>query len=541
MTAKRAGFVSTEQAPALSVQNISKSFGGKPVLNDVSLAIAPAEIHGLVGANGAGKSTLIKIIAGYHAPDHAGQLSIGATTMALPASAGQLMTAGARFVHQDLGLIPGLTIAENFALGPGISGRALGLRTRRRELLSCRERLQRLGLSYPPGCLVQDLGIAQQVMVAVVRAVTDQAGPTSLLVLDEATSGLPREQAALVIDLVKRTAAQGAGILFVSHRLEEVLDVCDRITVLRDGSVIERLDRAADPGSYAIGSLTAAMFGTSLPASPPVLPPGLRPPGQSRPEVAHPPAAATPPGQAAREESRLRVEGLTGDVVRDVSFSVRAGEVLGITGLIGAGASEVGRLLFGLERPAGGRAFIDGQAFQARSPKEAKARDVAYVPASRDLSLLKTLSVTENATLADLAAFGRARLRLAEERRTVSGLLDRFTVSPADPSRPVGTLSGGNQQKVALLKWLRCNPQLLILDEPCRGVDVSARRAIYDLLRNAAAEGLSVLVISSEVEDVAELCDRVLVMQDGRVIREFGTPDITAETLTRALNGADAA
>ena len=227
--------------------------------------------------------------------------------------------------------------------------------------------------------------------------------------------------------------------------------------------------------------------------------------------------------------------------MRDVSFSVRAGEVLGITGLIGAGASEVGRLLFGLERRAGGRAFIDGQAFQARSPKEAKARDVAYVPASRDLSLLKTLSVTENATLADLAAFGRARLRLAEERRTVSGLLDRFTVSPADPSRPVGTLSGGNQQKVALLKWLRCNPQLLILDEPCRGVDVSARRAIYDLLRNAAAEGLSVLVISSEVEDVAELCDRVLVMQDGRVIREFGTPDITAETLTRALNGADAA
>ena len=541
MTAKKAGLVSTEQAPALSVQNISKSFGGKLVLNDVSLVIAPAEIHGLVGANGAGKSTLIKIIAGYHAPDHAGQLSVGAATMTLPASAGQMMTAGARFVHQDLGLIPGLTIAENFALGPGISGRALGLWTRRRELFSCRERLQRLGLSYPPDRLVQYLSIAQQVMVAVVRAVTDQAGPTTLLVLDEATSGLPREQAGLVIDLVKRTACQGVGILFVSHRLEEVLDVCDRITVLRDGSVIERLDRAADPASYAIGSLTAAMFGTSLPASPPALAPGARPPGQSRPEVGHPPAAAAPSGQGAREESRLRVEGLTGDVVRDMSFSVRTGEVLGITGLIGAGASEVGRLLFGLERPTGGRAFIDGQAFHARSPKEAKARNVAYVPASRDLSLLKTLSVTENATLADLAAFGRARLRLAEERRTVSGLLGRFTVSPADPSRPVGTLSGGNQQKVALLKWLRCKPRLLILDEPCRGVDVSARRAIYDLLRNAAAEGLSVLVISSEVEDVAELCDRVLVMQDGRVIRELATPDITAETLTRALNGADAA
>jgi ribose transport system ATP-binding protein len=523
------------------VQSISKSFGGKPVLNDISLAIEPAEIHGLVGANGAGKSTLIKIIAGYHAPDHAGQLSIGGAGVPLPASARQLMAAGARFVHQDLGLIPGLTIAENFALGPGLSRKSLGLWTRRRELRSCQERLQQLGLSYAPDRLVQHLSIAQQVMVAVVRAVTDRAGPTTLLVLDEPTSGLPREQAALVTDLVKRTASQGVGILFVSHRLEEVLDVCDRITVLRDGFVIERLDRATDPRSYAIDPLTAAMFGVGLSAAPPVLPTDIHPPGDS-PSMGGPlPAASEFPGQAGREVARLRVEGLAGDVVRDVSFAVRRGEVLGITGLIGAGASEVGRLLFGVHPTAGGRLFIDDVAFQPRSPKEAKARDVAYVPASRDLSLLKTLSVTENATLTDLAAFGRAWLHLAEERRTVSGLLSRFTVSPADPSRPVGTLSGGNQQKVALLKWLRCNPRLLILDEPCRGVDVSARRAIYDILRNAAAGGLSVIVISSEVEDVAELCDRVLLMQDGRLIQELSTPNITAETLTRALNEADAA
>jgi ribose transport system ATP-binding protein len=511
--------VAAETAPALALEGATKSFNGRTVLRDVSLTVARGEVHGLVGANGAGKSTLIKTVSGFHAPDRGGVLRVGGEALPLPAGAGALMAAGARFVHQDLGLMPTLTIAENFTLEPGLGAGAFGLKTQGREVAECRDRLERFGLDHDPRTLVGDLSISEQVLVAVVRAVTDAAGATSLLVLDEATSGLPFEDAGTVLELIRRTAAAGVGVLFVSHRLDEVLGVCDVVTVLRDGAVVETVRSSEGEGRWRLETLTAAMFGAAA---------GAHEPRPSDGAPARAGAGATP---------RLRVAGLRGASAGDVSFELAPGEILGLTGVVQTEAAEVGRMLFGADPVRGGTLELDGAPYRPRSPRAAKGEGVAYVPASRDLSLLKDLSVTENATLADLSQFGSAGLlRHGAERAATQELLDRFQVSPPDPGRVVGTLSGGNQQKIALLRWLRCSPRLLVLDEPCRGVDISARRAIYAILREAAAAGLAVLVITGEIEEAAELCDRVLVLADGRVGGELARDDLTPEALLQALN-----
>jgi ribose transport system ATP-binding protein len=517
-------------APALALSAVSKSFNGRTVLRDVSLTVGRGEVHGLVGANGAGKSTLIKTVSGFHGPDRGGTVSIGGRTLSLPASPAALMAAGARFVHQDLGLMPTLSIAENFTLEPGLSAGAFGLKTRRREVAECRDRMARFDLRHDPRALVGDLSISEQVLVAVVRAVTDSAGATSLLVLDEATSGLPFEESGTVLDLIRRTAAAGVGVLFVSHRLDEVLDVCDTVTVLRDGEVVATLRSGAK--DWTLEHLTAAMFGEAAAHE-------ARSDASSRPAAASPGAPVGSPAAAGAPEPLLRVESLHGAVSRGVTFSVAPGEIVGLTGVVQSEAGEVGRILFGVDRARGGEVSLAGERFAPRSPREAKARGVAYVPASRDLSLLKSLSVTENATLADLGPFGTAFLNGGAERRATKELLGRFKVEPPDPARVLGTLSGGNQQKIALLKWLRLSPRLLVLDEPCRGVDISARAAIYEILRAAAADGLGVLVISGEIEEAAEICERVLVLQDGRIDRELAGPALTPESLMQALNPGD--
>ncbi|MBS1861430.1 MAG: sugar ABC transporter ATP-binding protein [Actinobacteria bacterium] len=507
------------QAPALALTGASKSFNGRTVMHDVSLTVGRGEVHGLVGANGAGKSTLIKTVSGFHAPDGGGSLRIGEATLPLPAGPGALMAAGARFVHQDLGLMPSLSIAENFTLEPGLSARAFGLKTRGQEEDACRARLRRFGLDHDPRTLVGDLAVSEQVLVAVVRAVTDAAGATTLLVLDEATSGLPWNDAGTVLELIRRTAADGVGVLFVSHRLDEVLGVCDSVTVLRDGHVVGALRSTEGSSQWSLERLTASMFGAAATASPTAKAAGARP-------------ADTAP--------RLRVAGLRGAYATDVSFDLAPGEILGLTGVVEAEAGEIGRILFGAARARGGEITLEGERYRPRSPRAAKSAGVAYVAASRDLSLLKSLSVTENATLADLGPFGSAYLRRGAERAATQELLDRFQVSPPDPGRVVGTLSGGNQQKVALLRWLRTDPRVLVLHEPCRGVDINARAAIYRILRDAAAQGLSVLVISSEIEEAAEICDRVLVLVDGRVDGELSGAALTPESLMQALNPGDA-
>jgi ribose transport system ATP-binding protein len=527
-----------EGSPALELEGVSKSFAGRTVLRDVSLTVAAGEVHGLVGSNGAGKSTLIKTVSGFHGPDHGGTMRIGGRTLSLPASPAALMEVGARFVHQDLGLMPTLSIAENFTLEPGLSPGAFGLRTRGREVAQCRERLERFDLRHDPRVLVGDLSISEQVLVAVVRAVTDTAGATSLLVLDEATSGLPWEDSGTVLDLIRRTAAAGVGVLFVSHRLDEVLDVCDTVTVLRDGEVVATL-RTAEKSGWKLDHLTASMFGEAAAHE-------ARSDASSRPAFATAATLGTesaaaggsaPP--AGRSEPLLRVESLRGATSRGVTFTVAPGEIVGLTGVIQPEAGEVGRMLFGVDPVYAGDVWLGGEKYAPRSPREAKSKGVAYVPASRDLSLLKSLSVTENATLADLGPFGTAFLNGGAERRATQELLGRFKVEPADPGRVVGTLSGGNQQKIALLKWLRLEPRLLVLDEPCRGVDVAARGAIYEILRDAAGRGLGVLVISGEIEEAAEICDRVLVLQDGRIDRELAGPALTPESLMQALNPGD--
>lgn len=489
----------TGTPPILVARGISKHFRATQALERFDVTVVAGEVHGLVGENGSGKSTFIRILAGYHAPDPGGHLEVGGQTVRLPLRPGEPRRLGLSFVHQELGLIPSLSILENLRLGD--LGTRRGLRVNwKRQRRAAEEMLARHDLALDPGVRVAGLEPVERALVAIVRAADElRAGHPGrspgggLLVLDEPTVFLPRVENERLRALMRAVADSGAGVLFVSHDVEEVHRTADRVTVLRDGHRLGTVAR----GEAAAQDIVAMMTGRRL-------------------ETVSPPGSRVPVGTAG-----ITVRGLSGGMVRDVSLDVGRGEVLGLTGLAGSGYEDVASLLCGARRPVMGHLVVAGAALAlaGMTPAAAQAAGIAYVPADRHRhGGVGALPVADNVTLPLLDRYRRrGRLRGDRLLADAAALLRAFDVRPPDPRIPWRALSGGNQQKALVAKWLSTDPRLLLLDEPTRGVDVGARRTIQAMIRAAADRGACVLLASADTEQLQAVCDRVLVMIDGRV------------------------
>jgi ribose transport system ATP-binding protein len=499
----------TTVAPAIEIENLSKSFAGVQVLFGVGLAVAPGEVHGLVGRNGSGKSTLIKILSGYHEPDPGGRLRIAGREVSLPVPLGASHRLGLSFVHQDLGLTPALTVLENLRIGRFETG--FGWRIRWREERAFVEtQLRRFGVDASAGTLVRDLPAVDRALVAIVRALTQLADVEGgVLVLDEPTAYLPFDGVGRLFDAVRAVAAQGAGVIFVSHRLEEISTITSRVSVLRDG----RLAGTAETATTSEDQLIELILGGRLEQG----------------------ARAEP---AVGAERVMRARGLSGHVVRDLDLDLHRGEVLGLTGLIGMGHEEVPYLLFGAHTGTG-TVEIDGTTFEAErlTPRRSIAAGMALVPADRQgASGVASLTLKQNVTLPALDQFFVGGvLRQHREAEHAGRLLEAHGVRPPSPGRPLGTLSGGNQQKALLAKWFQRHPSVLLLHEPTQGVDVHAREDIFREIRRVADEhACAVLYISSDYDDFARICGRVLVFRYGRVVAELRGSDLNEDRIVES-------
>jgi ribose transport system ATP-binding protein len=488
----------------LTVRGLTKSFGGTVALAGVDLEIDAGEIHALVGQNGSGKSTLIKILSGYHTAE-AGRVAVLGREVSLPPGPDDLRELGISFVHQDLGLVPTGTVLENLRVGRYETGPGGNIRWRR-ERQTARRLLARFDLEVDPDQTVARLRTTERAILAVARAVADveAARGRGLLVLDEPTTALPSHEVGLLFEAMRRVAEAGSSVLFITHNLDEVLTVADRVSVLRDArrvatEPVEGLDQ---------DSLIALILGREL--------------GELYPTI-----------DLRETDPVMEVRGLSGRVARDVSLTLKSGEIVGLTGLIGAGHDEVPYLIYGAQPPTAGVVSIDGQDLSRPTPERSKVAGVALLPADRQgQSAILAATVRENVTLPSLAEYRRWRgLDHARERTDVRGDLERFAVRPPDPERRLYGLSGGNQQKALLARWLRRRPRVLLLHEPTQGVDIGARRGIFAILRDSVMAGTSVLYSSVEYEDLANVCDRVLVFRRGRIIGDLAGESLSAERL----------
>ena len=494
--------MSRDMQPLLTVTGLSKTFPGLRALDKVDFAVNSGEIVALVGQNGSGKSTLVKVLAGVYEPDPGARITVtGPDAEQTTHGASSLI----HVIHQDLGLVPQLNTVENLDLGRRYGARAAMPTQRRAEIAHARELLAQFDGTFDVTVPVGALTPAERTMVAIARALDGWEHPQRLLILDEPTAALHSDEVERLFTAVRRVASRGAGVIFVSHRLDEVMDLADRVVVLRDGRVvantpISRLDH---------GELVRLIVGSAL-------------------------EEASPREHRDAGELALSVRGLAGGPVQGFDLDLRGGEVVGLSGILGSGRENVAGLLFGALPRSGGEVELAGTTLPASDPHTAICAGLAYVPADRHADgAVMTMRVRENMTLPDLR---RLRKRLAwldagAERREVADWVQRVALRPADPERPMELFSGGNQQKVVLAKWLRNNPQVLLLDEPTQGVDVGAKQAIYELIHDAADRGAAVLMASSDTSELASVCDRVLVMRDGAVSAEVKGGELTEERL----------
>ncbi|MBD0328810.1 MAG: sugar ABC transporter ATP-binding protein [Thermoleophilia bacterium] len=499
--------MTSDGAPMLAARRLSKRFGSTRALDDVTLEVAPSEVHALLGQNGSGKSTLIKVLSGYHAPDE-GAIDVRGRPLPLPPSADDARRLGISFVHQDLGLVDSLSVLDNLRVGryeTGLGGRIRWRDERRRA----RALLRDFELALDPDVRVGRLAQTEKAIVAIVRALQDleQWAGGGLLVLDEPTASLPEDEVRRLFAAVEHAKERGSSVLFVTHRLDEVLAISDRVSVLRDG----RLVATRPTSELDHASLVTLILGREL--------------GELYPPVEHRPAATV-----------LEVRGLAGSVVRDLSLALREGEVLGLTGLVGAGHDELPYLVSGARRAQAGEVVLRGRSLGLPSPAEAAAAGIGFLPGDRQrLAGIPRARVRENVTVAGLTRYrGRFGLDARRERRDAAATLERLQVHPRDPERRLAELSGGNQQKALLGRWLQVRPAVLLLDEPTHGVDVGSRQAIFGILEQAAEAGTSILYASAEYDDLAHLCDRVLVFHRGRVVRELSGAALTADAVAAA-------
>jgi rhamnose transport system ATP-binding protein len=490
--------------PILSLQHASKSFGAIHALEDVSIDLYGAEVHALVGENGAGKSTLVKILGGVHLPDTGG-LQIGGHEVVLsgPAAA---RDAGVAIIYQEPIMFPDLTVAENIFIGrqPLRAGRRIDSGAMN---AGAAEIFERLGVPIDPARIARGLSIAEQQIVEIGKALSLDA---KVIVMDEPTAALSAVEVERLFGVVETLRAAGAAVLFISHRLEEVFGLCRRVTVFRDG----RLVLSRELAGLAPEDLVRAMVGRDLPE------------------------------RVVQEQNIgdtvLCVERLTREgVFVDVSFEVRAGEIVALAGLVGAGRSEVACSIFGIDRYDAGSVAVSGRSLRRGSPTTAMSAGIGFVPEDRrQQGLVMEMSIGRNITLASLSRLRRVGfIHAASERRFARDWATRLRVKYGRLANPMTSLSGGNQQKVVLAKWLGRRPSLLIVDEPTRGIDIATKAEVHRLLEELASEGVAVLVISSELPEVLRLADRILVMREGRLVAEFAHADASEETIVAAATG----
>jgi ribose transport system ATP-binding protein len=490
-------------APAAAVSGVSKTYPGVQALRDVSFDILPGEVHVLVGENGAGKSTLVKILSGAVQPD-TGSISASGNVLRLP-TPHAARAAGISTVHQELSLVPDLSVTQNIFLGrePGLGGSVL-LRRAAMER-EARRLLRDMGLDLDPNVPVRRLSLAVRQVVEIVRALSVRS---RVLILDEPTSSLSEQECEELFGRIRQVTAEGVGVLYISHRLEELSRVGNRVTVLRDGRVVA----PGLPATTPLSELIHLMVGRSLDEEFP--------------------SRNVERGGPVLQVRNLSVPGR----VHDVSLEVHAGEVLGIFGLVGAGRTELLRAIYGLDRTSGGQIERDGRAVRIRSPREAIAARVALVPEDRHgQGLVLPMSVGDNICLSVLSECTRGGLlsRLLTGR-LAHRFMDRLRIKAPGPRTGVLGLSGGNQQKVVIARALAAGPEVLLLDEPTRGVDVGAKTEIYELVGELIAEGKGVVVVSSEMLEVLGLADRILVMRKGRISAELSRAEATQERLLEA-------
>ncbi len=490
--------------PMLEMRSISKTFGAVRALRDVSLSVHGGEVHALMGENGAGKSTLMKILSGAYVPDPGGEVLVNGQPMHT-GNPREARARGIAVIYQELSLAPNLTVAENLFLGEEPA--TAGVVNRRQMLRETRPILQRLGVTFGPDTLVGSLSMGERQLVEVARALGANA---RIIVMDEPTTSLSSRETEKLFDVIADLKAQGIAIVYISHRMEEIYRLSDRCSVLRDGTYVGTLERE----NLSAARLVSMMVGRDL---------------STFYKKEH---KATGAGDVV-----LQVEDMSdGRLIKNCSFEVRRGEVLGVSGLVGSGRTELARLIYGADSAASGRVILEGREVTPKSPREALDHGIVYLTEDRKgLGLFLDMTISENVNICVMerdAKAGLTNFRRAAQRARQA--MSALAVKAPSPRITVGALSGGNQQKVLLARLLELDPKVIILDEPTRGVDVGAKSEIYRLIDTLAERGMAIIMISSELPEIIGVADRVIVMREGRISGEVaaapGSP-ITQEAV----------
>jgi rhamnose transport system ATP-binding protein len=493
--------------PRLSIRQISKSYVGIHALRNIDFDIAAGEIHALVGENGAGKSTLVKIITGVESAE-SGQLVLDGTECRFH-NPMEARANGVLAVYQDPKLFPNLDIAENVFMGIHPKTR-LGFVDRKLMYRQTREVLERLGADLDPKTMVVSLSIGQMLFVEFARAMFD--AHEKLLLLDEPTASLSPNEANQIFDVVRKLRDRGVSILFISHRIEELFGFADRITILRDGAhvITEDMSKMTQTQivQYMVGRSQSDLFGGHRDAA-----------------------------KKDAQEAVLRVEGLTADgEFSNISFSVRPREILGMAGLVGSGRTEIAKAIFGAIPHSSGKVWINDQEVRIKDPSQMIHEGVVYVPEDREVEgLIADLSVVDNMLLPAVVKYARAGfVDGRKENEIFSWYTEQFQIKTPGPRVKISSLSGGNRQKVVLSKWMAMSPKVFIFDEPTHGIDVGSKAQVHRVIRELADQGLGILLISSDLPEILEMCDRVLVISDGMLVAEFSREDATQERIMGA-------
>ncbi|CAM3072595.1 sugar ABC transporter ATP-binding protein [Paracoccus nototheniae] len=497
----------TRDGAVLSLRGIVKTFPGVRALDGVQLDLFPGQVTALIGENGAGKSTIVKVLTGIYQPDE-GQILVAGQPVRFP-TAQAAGAAGVTAIHQETVLFDEMTVAENIFIGHAPRTR-LGLIDRRAMRVRAAQILRGIGSDLDPGTRLRDLGIASKHLVAIARALSVDA---RVVIMDEPTAALSHKEIGELYDLVDTLKRQGKAILFISHKFDEIFRIADRWTVFRDGAFVAE----GVMGDVTEGDLVQMMVGRSVDQIYPKRPAEIGPPVLTVAGYCHP------------------------TEYDNITFTLHQGEILGFYGLVGAGRSEVMQALFGISQPAKGACRIAGDIRVIRSTAQAVAAGIVYVPEDRGRQgAVKGLPIFQNVTLPSLARTSRGGfLRLAEEFKLAREYTQRLDLRAASLDQDIGLLSGGNQQKVVIAKWLATQPRIIILDEPTKGIDIGSKAAVHDFMSELAAQGLAVIMVSSEIPEVLGMSDRIIVMREGRIAGEFSGAAMTPENLIRAAVGIE--